>query len=230
LNYINGYTAKAHDSLDFRLTELSAAGQNSRWRMTYRLLCKSSPCVPEIYCDFAGVQFMVRSFYKDKVFAIVPKPSDTTSNESKALYRAYLASNRQGDVAMVGVIKHNFMQYARLWSWEGGAVKRRKLPEGKLYAIGVRFVFELLDNYIGQYCSTFFPHTHEEVFYYDNEDVIAYTRYYYGAMQYLKALRYGYDLETLTSYVIGPKGASFGLGAFPGLFPAGQQQQQQQQQ
>ena len=74
LNYIIGYTAKAHDSLDFRVSELASAGGNSRWKMTYRLLCKSSPCVPEVYCDFAGLQMMQRSFYKDKLFAIVPKP------------------------------------------------------------------------------------------------------------------------------------------------------------
>ena len=133
--------------------------------MTYRLLCKSSPCLPEVYCDFAGLQMMQRSFYKDKLYAIVPKPDETSTNESKSLYQAYLRSTRQGDVAMPGIIKRSFITYARLHYMKGGVATQRDVPANKLYAVGVRFVFELLDNYIGQFCTTFLPHTHEDIFY-----------------------------------------------------------------
>ena len=137
--------------------------------MTYLLLCKSSPCVPEIYCDFAGLQMMQRSFYKDKLFAIVPKPHENSTNESKAIYQVYLRSTRQGDVAMPGIIMTNFLSFARQHSMDRGVAKKRNTPAGKLYAVGVRFVFELLDNYIGQYCTTFLPHTHEEIFHSEEE-------------------------------------------------------------
>ena len=46
LNYINGYTAKASDALDFRLKEHLAKDGSHRWRMTYRLMCKQALCAP----------------------------------------------------------------------------------------------------------------------------------------------------------------------------------------
>ena len=42
LNYINGYTAKSHDSLVFELKEHIRPGSDHKWGMTYRLLCKNA--------------------------------------------------------------------------------------------------------------------------------------------------------------------------------------------
>ena len=62
LNYINGYLGKASDCMDFRLKEHLRAGESHRWRMTYRILCKSTPGVPEIFIDWSGLPLMKRSF------------------------------------------------------------------------------------------------------------------------------------------------------------------------
>ena len=48
LNYINGYVAKDHDAIDVSLGEYVQKGQTAPWLATYRLLCKSSPCIPEV--------------------------------------------------------------------------------------------------------------------------------------------------------------------------------------
>ncbi len=83
LNYINGYTAKCSECLDFRTTEHVRPGENYKWRMTYRLLCKQSPCVPEIYTYFAGLQMMRRSFGILAVYAPLQKADmDLQSNDS----------------------------------------------------------------------------------------------------------------------------------------------------
>ena len=72
LNYINGYTSKAHDSLDFRPKDWASGGPSTRWKMTYRLLCKASPCVPEIFTDMGGLAMMQRSFIKEVLYAPIP--------------------------------------------------------------------------------------------------------------------------------------------------------------
>ena len=41
LNYINGYTTKAQNSMDFRLdSETAYSGPHGRWLTAYRLLCR----------------------------------------------------------------------------------------------------------------------------------------------------------------------------------------------
>ena len=58
-------------------------GQSHRWRMTYRLLCKTSPAIPEIALDFASLPLMKRSFQVDDVYAPVPKDDNLDENDSK---------------------------------------------------------------------------------------------------------------------------------------------------
>ena len=49
LNYINGYTTKAHDSVDFRLNDMTVANAgDNRWFTIYRLLCRQTVCIPQI--------------------------------------------------------------------------------------------------------------------------------------------------------------------------------------
>ena len=49
LNYINGYTTKAHDAMDFRLgSEFTDSPVNDRWPTTYRLLCRKTVCIPAV--------------------------------------------------------------------------------------------------------------------------------------------------------------------------------------
>ena len=48
LNYINGYVSKDHDAVDVGLGEYVQTNANSSWLTAYRLLSKSSPCLPEV--------------------------------------------------------------------------------------------------------------------------------------------------------------------------------------
>ena len=48
LNYINGYVSKDHDAVDVGLGEYVQKSSTAPWLAAYRLLCKSSPCLPEV--------------------------------------------------------------------------------------------------------------------------------------------------------------------------------------
>ena len=63
LNYINGYTTKAQDAMDFRLdSETGYAGPNGRWLTAYRLLNRKTVCIPEVALWFHEAEPMIRSF------------------------------------------------------------------------------------------------------------------------------------------------------------------------
>lgn len=47
VNYITGYVAKDHDAVDVGLGEYTQKGSTAPWLATYRLLCQSSPSIPE---------------------------------------------------------------------------------------------------------------------------------------------------------------------------------------
>mgnify|MGYP004341994191 CR=1 FL=1 len=76
LNYINGYTTKANESLHFKVAEHykaeTAEAKNAIWCHTYRLLCKHAPLIPEVYIAMAGLPHMLRSFNTDVACAIKP--------------------------------------------------------------------------------------------------------------------------------------------------------------
>ena len=73
INYINGYTTKASDALDFRFKEHLNQDNSSKWRLAYRLLCKNAPCIPEVYGYFASLAYMKRSFYHDTLYAPIQR-------------------------------------------------------------------------------------------------------------------------------------------------------------
>ena len=57
LNYINGYVSKDHDAVDVALGEYIQKGVTSNWLSTYRLLCKTSPGIPECAIRDGDVAF-----------------------------------------------------------------------------------------------------------------------------------------------------------------------------
>ena len=59
LNYINGYIAKDHDTVDVGLGEYVQRGNTAPWLASYRLLSKSTPCIPGGLAH--GVRVGVRS-------------------------------------------------------------------------------------------------------------------------------------------------------------------------
>ena len=190
LNYINGYLGKASDAMDFRLREHLRAGESHRWRMTYRILCKSSPCVPEIYVDWAGLPLIRRSFQVAEVYPPVPrKDIDLAQNDSYKLYAHYLQSVEQVDGGRL--LAFSFLDYARRFRLDKETVSARKPRAGQLVGVGVRFSFELLDIAIGQFAVMFYPHTSPAQLC-PREDVpMEYTRCFIGALQYLSSLRCG---------------------------------------
>ena len=158
LNYINGYVSKCTDCLDFRLSEHIRSEENYKWRMVYRLLCQQSPCVPEIYAQFASLQLMRRTFYVDAVYAPLQKADmDLEQNVTLRLYGTYLKHGWPG-----AIVEQSFLTWSRFWAMRDGKVQPR--CRKKTTAIGVRFCFELLDNYICQYCTMFFPHSTQHEF------------------------------------------------------------------
>ena len=48
LNYINGYVSKDHDAVDVGLGEYVQKQATAPWLATYRLLCRSTPGIPEV--------------------------------------------------------------------------------------------------------------------------------------------------------------------------------------
>ena len=73
LNYINGYTMKSQDSMDFRLDNTTEGhGAHARWLTVYRLLCKKAVCIPEVALWFYEAEPMVWSFRIGKCYAPAP--------------------------------------------------------------------------------------------------------------------------------------------------------------
>ena len=140
LNYINGYAAKASDALNFSMRDHLSKDKPSPWLTAYRMLCKRSVAVPELYHELAGLPQMVRSFATATVVAPIPGPlseKKRSTQSSEVLYDAYLAARNGG----------SFLSYCRAHSiGKNGQVQARTSTRGKgTLAVGVRFHFELLD-------------------------------------------------------------------------------------
>ena len=71
LNYINGYVTKDHDAVDVGLGEYVQRNSSS-WLSTYRLLCKSSPGLPEVAIRNAQLSEFDRSY--SHVLLYPPQP------------------------------------------------------------------------------------------------------------------------------------------------------------
>ena len=83
LNYINGYTTKAQDSMDFRLdSETGYAGPHGRWLTDYRLLSRKTVCIPEVALWFQEAEPMVRSFRIWKCYAPIAWSRSLHSRQS----------------------------------------------------------------------------------------------------------------------------------------------------
>ena len=217
LNYINGYVNKASDALDFRLREHLRAGESHRWRITYRLLCKASPCIPEIFIGWSGLPLMRRSFQVAEVYPPVPRwDTDLEQNDSYKLYGHYLKSSVCSDGCRRQEL--SFISYARRYRLGQQDVLPRKLRQGQMIGLGVRFAFELLDIAIGQYAVMFLPHTSYRDLCPHDEVPMEYTRCFVGTLQYLSRLRCG---DTI-GFICNVDGTMLARSAFPSpdLLPA----------
>ena len=190
LNYIDGYVAKEHDSLDFSLKEHTKKEENWKWRMVYRLLCKNAPCVPEVYLSGHEVPVMQRSFMREMVFGFAAKGREgMAQNDTKRLYDAYLADRETAEVRM------SFLEWLRVYHLgDGGKVVKRNFRRGaragRSVAVGIRYKYELTDLFIGQFMTSQFPHRDAAVFVVEGDEELKYTEHYLGGLNYLTSLRY----------------------------------------
>ena len=91
LNYINGYTSKASDAMDFRLDQHAMPDASAQWRTCYRLLCKQVTCVPEIMAKIASLPLVIRSFNVEPVATPTPKRDKYMSvTQARRQHVAYL--------------------------------------------------------------------------------------------------------------------------------------------
>lgn len=119
LNYINGYTAKESDALNFNMKPYAAKTVDHKWLTTYRLLSKCVPLIPEVVIGFAQLPHMQRSFHIGTVHAPVQHREDTPAtycNNSDKLYEAYLQRMTEAEVADI-----SFLQFARVWHYDAGS-------------------------------------------------------------------------------------------------------------
>ena len=164
-NYISGYISKASDAMNFSTSEHFKAKVDDSWLVVFRLLNKRSPCMPEIFVYFARHPHMVRSFRTDTIYAPGPTCLDDANNSMK-LYAAYRAT----EDSLSPCKSIAFIDYARTRQVVNGAVKLRPTTGGghntgkSTTAVGVRFGYEMHDQYIFHFCAMFFPHYHREAF------------------------------------------------------------------
>ena len=152
-----------------------------------------------VFISMAQLPHMTRSFYVDHLYAVIPTRLEdvTADSHSHRLYRAYC---ERGVLAQQTT---HFLGYCRGHYWDTitGSVKPRSDPD-IAYAVGVRFAFELQDNFLGQFATTFFPHASTKRFLSSSAvEVMEYTRYYRATMEYLL------DLQWRTATTIGVRQA-----------------------
>ena len=90
LNYINGYMDKAHDAMDFRVSEhYKDKEANAPWRQTYRLMSKRAPLLTEVYLSMKKRPRMIRTFLTDTLCAIIPGKVNLDSDNATRHHRMY---------------------------------------------------------------------------------------------------------------------------------------------
>ena len=179
LNHTNGYTTKASEAMDFSIKEHVSKTRPSPWLMAYRILCKRALAVPEIYHEFAGLAQMVRSFQAATLVAPIPGPvheKTSLTQQSQVLYEAYLRSRCGTSFLSLLQVPRGWEGRSRVLLREGG----RGFHTGKnTLAVGVRFRYELLDLYHGEFASIFFPHATRMAFYQD-APLVTKSRFFRG--------------------------------------------------
>ena len=187
LNYINGYTTKAQDAMDFRLdAETSPEGKHSRWKTAYRLLCRKTVCIPEVALWFYEAKPMIRNFRVGNCYAPIPWRSELKNNNSERLYDFYLQQDN--------ICRKPFLDYCRLYKSEGGKLK----PYGKSnkrICIGVRYASEMRDQFVGQLACMHMPHSCREQLFPDSTSDcdFQYVRCLLGFINYLLQLTLNAD-------------------------------------
>ena len=164
LQYVAGYVSKASDALSFSHPQAHRDGtpeEQSKWRQTYRLLCKRSPMEQEIVMEFAGLPMVKHSFSGVAIFA--PIPGSKAKNSSRDQYSVYQSFLRQPTDRLGSAAGLSFMQWLRQFrvvDVEKKIVARRNVAgpmKNQSCGIAMTFPFELLDIFVGAWAATFLP-------------------------------------------------------------------------
>ena len=167
LNYINGYVSKDHDAVDVGLGEYVQKDSTSSWLAAYRLLCKSSPCLPEVAIRMAQFSEFERSY--TNVLLYPPQPAAMVSfegrqgNFSSKMYGFYLQAMRD-TLAAGQPVSESFLLWHRgkEYDKENGGIHVRA-PRHQQHSmptsvVACRYWFELTDGFWGQFAITQVPH------------------------------------------------------------------------
>ena len=155
-NYISGYISKASDAMNFSTSEHFKAKVDDAWLVVYRLMSKRALCIPEFFVYFARLPHMDRSFRVDTIYAPGPTSPDDANNSMK-LYAFYRATE-DGVFPMKSIA---FIDYVRTHKLVNGHATLRPLEGGgrntgkTTTAVGVRFGYEMHDQYIFHFCAMF---------------------------------------------------------------------------
>ena len=159
--------------MDFRVSEhYKDTEANAAWRQTYRLMSKRAPLLTEVYVSMKKLSRMMRTFLADTLCPIIPGKIDLDSEKATRhhlTYKAYLqlgAHKHSADARVAapmtlaqGLQEQSFLEYCRDNRWDEKARKPKKrtytTTKCRNCAVGVKFEFELYDNFIGQFASTF---------------------------------------------------------------------------
>ena len=195
LNYINGYTAKAADALNFTMREHLSKDKPSPWLTAYRQLCKKALALPELYHELAGLSQMVRSFQTTCVVAPLPGPLHSrvsATQSSQVLYAAYLAAMHGG--SFLAFCRTHFISKAGVRPRLRGQSGRHSGKD--TLAVGIRFHYELCDLYAGEWAVMFLPHGTRAAFWVE-KPLVQYSRFYAGVVEHLMSLDYKPDSDKL---------------------------------
>ena len=162
INYISGYVAKDHDAVDVGLGEYVQKNASTSWLATYRLLSKSTPCLPEVAIRMAQLSEFERSY--SHVLLFPPQPIAMMDyrearNFSAKMYQIYLLDKRK-QATGGAVVCDNFLTWHRDKEYDPQAQQmqyrtgRHNARYVQTQVVACRYWFELTDGYWGQYCSS----------------------------------------------------------------------------
>ena len=77
----HGYVAKDHDAVDVGLGEYVRSNRTAPWLATYRLLSKSSPCIPEVAIRMAQLSEFEKSY--ERVLLYPPQPASVVDYDGR---------------------------------------------------------------------------------------------------------------------------------------------------
>ena len=167
VNYISGYVSKDHDAVDIGLGEYRQKDATPSWLATYRLLCKNTPCIPEVAIRMAGLSEWEKSY--SHVLLYPPQPADMVEfegrqrNFSTKMYGTYLQEKRQ-QLVHDQPIQESFLAWHRPRRWDtatGRMVHRggkHNQSNEKTQVVACRYWYELTDGFWGQFALTQLPH------------------------------------------------------------------------